>query len=396
MKPIRHLFTFCAGAVMVAGAPLGSAIAAPAGTTRSTAYIMPTDRSGASYLVDWQAGKRARVVTYDGAGAGSVASSGTQRLVTLDAPITTIIEGFVDGCGDIVQQRKELDQFAVRDLDGGVSQVNEIGTYTNIGGCQDGLETPFGSPDDPGTSMKRLSMAARPPVSDLLPGTEIAGFSEDQPTADNPFFEQDVVKFKAGNQALFRATGHVLPYIVDANLWLVFTLPDGQQRGFTRLLLDDKTGGERWFMAAWVGGQPANVNSLLFVKPATGAGFGSVAQASRMWESGLFAGTRYPFFIYLYKDGTGERVSKDLDLGTETRSPIDSWAIDGLDVVQHRLFDGGATRFDRTWAPLRNQDKVRWVMESEVLVQDGSATVTIKPRVNYYLDRGKAVPPAVR
>jgi hypothetical protein len=393
MRPSRHLFISCAGMVMAAGAI--AATAAVAGTTRSTAYFQSTSGSG-TYLVEWQPRGRARVVTYQGAAPGSVASSGSQRIVTLDVPISALIEGFMDDCGNIIQQRKDLNQFAVRDLDGGISQTNEIGSYTNIGGCQDGLTTPFGSPDDPGTSLKRLSMAARPPVSDLVPGTKIAGFSEDQPTSDNPFFQQDVVTLKAGGKARFQTSGHVLPYVVDANQWLVFTLSDGLQRGFTRLLLDGKTGGETWLMSAWVDGQPADVRDLLFVKPEADAGFGSVAEASRMWESGLFVHTRQPFFIYLYKNGTGERVRKDLDLGTETRAPIDAWGFEGVNIVQHREFDGGALTYDRTWAPLRNESKVRWVMESEVRGQDGIGQVIVKPRVNYYRDMGKAVQPAAR
>jgi hypothetical protein len=111
-----------------------------------------------------------------------------------------------------------------------------------------------------------------------------------------------------------------------------------------------------------------------------------------MWESGLFVATRTPFFFYLYKNGTGERVLKDLDLGTEDRTPVPVWGFDGLNLVQQRAF-GPGTR-DRTWVPLSNVGKFRWVMESETAF-DGTDTFTlIKPRVNYYKDTGKAVPPA--
>lgn len=97
---------------------------------------------------------------------------------------------------------------------------------------------------------------------------------------------------------------------------------------------------------------------------------------------------------WLPKNGTGERVQKDLDLGTESRVPIDSWGFDGLNLVQTRAFGGGERH--RTWVPLRNQGtKFRWVMESELIVPNvGEPFTLIKPRVNYYEDTGKAVPPA--
>ena len=116
-----------------------------------------------------------------------------------------------------------------------------------------------------------------------------------------------------------------------------------------------------------------------------------------MWDSGIFIATRKPFFFYLYKTGTGERVQKDLDLGTESRTPITSWGLDGGNLWQQRLLGGGTIQRNRTWVPLRNEgSKTHWVMESEVQVDDTGATTLIKPRVNYYLDTGKAVPPAAQ
>ena len=389
----RRRLALCAGAALVAGSLSHVALA---GTTRSMAYFASGDGSSAAFLIDWQAKKRVRVVSYQGAQPGSVSSDGTQNIVDLDAPISVLVDGFMDDCGDIIQQRKDLTRLAVRDLDGGLSRINEIGTYTNVGGCQDGLVTPFGSPDGEGATLKRLSMDARPSLDDLVPGTQLAGFSEDQPLPGDAFYAEDVVTLQAGGSVLFQGSGHVVPVALGANQWLVFTLPGGQQRGYARLALDARTGGETWMMADWVGGQPVRVEDKMLVKPLAGAGFGSVAEASRVWDSGIFIATRQPFFVYLYKNGTGERVRKNLDLGTESRTPITAWGFEGVNLLQHRILEDGAVSFDRTWKPLRNEGKVRWVMESEVLVQDGDSQVLIKPRVNYYLDTGKAVRPAAR
>ena len=109
-----------------------------------------------------------------------------------------------------------------------------------------------------------------------------------------------------------------------------------------------------------------------------GAGFGTMMQASRMWDSGIFIATRKPFFFYLYKTGTGERVQKDLDLGTESRTLINAWGLDGGNLWQQRLLGGGTIQRNRTWVPLRNEgSKTHWVMESEVQVDGSGETVLI-------------------
>jgi hypothetical protein len=392
MEISRRRLARCAGAALVACSLSAVALGSAA---KPVAYFAAGDGSSAAFLIDWQAKHRARVVTYQGTQQGGVASDGTQEIVSLDAPISALIDGFADDCGEIIQKRKDLTRLAVRNVEGGLSRMNEIGTYTNVGGCQDGLVTPFGSPDDEGSTLKRLAMASRPPVDDLVPGIRLVGFSEDPGDGDG-FYAEDMVTLQAGGAALFRRSGHVLPAAFDADQWLVFTLPGGQQRAYTRVALDAKTGGETWLMADWVDGQAVRVEDKMLVKPLAGAGFGTVAAASRMWDSGMFIATRQPFFFYLYKNGTGERVRVDLDLGTESRTPITAWDFEGVTLVQHRILDDGAMSFDRSWVPLRNEGKVRWVMESEVLVRNGTSQVSIKPRVNYYLDTGKAVPPAAR
>jgi hypothetical protein len=127
---------------------------------------------------------------------------------------------------------------------------------------------------------------------------------------------------------------------------------------------------------------------LMMVKPVEGASFGSDKQAARMWQAGLSAQSDAPFYIYLYKDHTGERVSKYSD-GSEARSPI-SWALDGNTIYQFR--QRGPQSLTRTWQPLRSTDgKNVFVLESETFT-DEWGTYPYFSRVNFYTDTGKAVP----
>lgn len=385
MTSSRPLYGLCAGAALLAASLPGAAFAA----TKSTAYVNVGDGNFSAYLIDWMPKGKARVANNHGAQGGVVANDGTQKVITLNAPISFTFDNW-DECGEEIRQRSDTRQVVVRDHTGGVTQFVEIGTITNIGGCQDGLSVPFGSLTDAGRSLDRVPMAARPPVTDLVPGTQIAGFSEDVMLPGETAVAHDVVTMQAGGLR-FHASGHTVPAAFNADQWLVLDLPSGQ-RAYTRLALEAKTGGETWMMADWSAGKPRRVEELMVVKPSAGAGFGTVLQASRMWNSGQFIESRTPFFFYLYKNGTGERVLKDLDLATENRTPIHSWNFDGPDLLMHRDFGSAGTR-DRAWVPLSNFGKVRWVMESET-ASDGTDTfVLIKPRVNYYLDTGKAVKP---
>ncbi len=328
---------------------------------------------GYAYLIDWKGQDKARVVNSRGVQPGAVSDNGTQRLVTLDAPLSGIF--FVeDACHMLIERRMDIERVVVRDLKGGATQIAEIGTWTNIGGCQDGLVTPFGSETDPGISMKRVAMNARPTMTDMVPGVQIAGPSEE------PYLSQDVITLGEGT-ALFHATGRSVPVAWSSDQWLVFDM-DGFERAYTRLEVNAKTAREIWMVADWSAGQAESVMAPWFVKPLAGAGFGSVAQASRMWQSGM---SSQPFFVYLYKDGTGETVLEDPDQGTDFRSPI-TWGFDGPNVVQ----TGVNFPNKRIWMPLRNEGKRRWVFEYEVY-SGGYKTPT---RVIDYVDTGKAVPPS--
>ena len=378
------------GAFALAVALTAFSAPAAAAAAKSIAYFATSDANNVLYLIDWVSGKRARVVGGFGSQGGAIAKNGIQRVITLDAPLSaTFVD--VDSCGFVIDLRQDVNQVVVSDNPtGGTSQLTEIGTLTNIGGCQDGLVTPFGALTDPGSTMSRVDMAARPPLTDLVPGSQLAGLSEEPLVVPDFQVAQDLVTFQAG-AVQFRASGNVVPALVDSNQWLILDLP-GFQRGYARLAVNSKTAGETWIQAEWVGGQPVRVFEALMVKPVAGAAFGTEKQASRMWESGLFSATRTPFFIYLYQGGTGERISRNLDLGTESRTPI-TWGFNGLNIVQTRFT--GANRRDRTWEPIRNQGAgVRWVIENELFTDGGgNVSVLIKPRVNFLLDGGKAVPP---
>ena len=119
---------------------------------------------------------------------------------------------------------------------------------------------------------------------------------------------------------------------------------------------------------------------------------GSVRSMARLWESGLATNTRLPFFIALNADGSGERISKDLDAGSEFRQPI-RWRLDGNSLIAER--SSPVYQRTRTWLPLAQAGKVRFVMESEdqLLLRDGSRAVFIPRRVTPYINRG-SVPPA--
>jgi len=148
----RRTLAFGATAALLAACLPGAAFAAG---TKSIAYFMPGDSTSTAYLIDWQPRARARVVAGQGVQSGSVVDSGGQKLVTLDGPLPYTYDAF-DSCDNAIQQRQDTLQVVVRDLPGAVSQIVEIGTITNLGGCEDGLVTPFGSPSDEGASKKRL------------------------------------------------------------------------------------------------------------------------------------------------------------------------------------------------------------------------------------------------
>ena len=374
---------------------------AAAGPLTQVAYY-PTPGTGAvgGMLIDWQSASRVRLINDRGAQPGTATRSDTQTVVTLDAPLTSLFgSAEPDRCGEFPLLRQDTRQVVVRDTEAGLlrgaSQVVEIGTRTPIEGCDAGVSVPFGAVTDAGTDMKRVAMVARPLTLDLLPGVQLAGLSDQPwlPDADSTL-AADVVSFYAGNQLRFSSNGRVVPAAFNADRWLVLDL-GGTERAYTRLAVDLATSAEVWLRADRAGGEIQRVVADPVVKLVGPVGFGTEAQAARVWESALFVATRQPFFIQLYQGGTGERVTMDLDSGTQTRLPV-QWRLAGVDIVQTRVLPGVGRR-ERIWVPLRNRGAgIRFVMESDVLrFDDGRPDqFVIMPRVNHYIDRGPAVPEA--
>jgi hypothetical protein len=388
---------FVAGA-MAGACALACAAGARAAGTQSVAYTTVDLSMPAAYLVDWNEKKHlAHVVESTGAGDGSYTDDGTQRVVTFTTPISYVTTSY-DCNFQPMAQRVDVLQEVVRTVSGsaakGVSQIVDIGTTTDIDGCTPGLVTPFGTPDDAGITMNRLDMAKRASVSDLVPGARLAGPSE-SPMAVGAFdattFVQSVTTFGAGSLR-FEDTGDVFATSTSAG-WIVVNLGDSQ-RAYTRLTRDAKGGTEIWLQASW-NGAPTSVMPTLMVRPGDAAGFGGRNAAAHHWSSGLFLASTDPTWFDLYRDGTGQRTIHDVPDDVDSTMPV-TWLLDGANLVTNRLPYDDGSYVQRTWVPVANFGKNHFVMESEDTVDaDGNLLyVRFAPRVNFYVDGGKAVPPA--
>ena len=391
MNNILRLIGMLAGsAMLVSTAPSSAQEAAP---DASVAYVATSPGNFAAYVIDWHKSGRAHVVSLEGSGDGAVAASGRRRVITLDAPISVVSDAFEpDSCGAFPQLRQDTLQIAVTTVTGslrhGTSTVATAGTQTTLTGCDAGQVIPTGSLEQPTLTGRHIAMQERPAVEDLRPGVDLAGPSEQ---AWDDLSAAAVLRFQAGGMGIFAGSGSVVGADFNDQRWLVITQASGT-RAYTRLSVDERSGVEVWLDASWEAGQPTRVRSQFMVKPRAGAGFGSVAQASRVWESGLFIGLRSSFHVSLFPDGTGDRLFVDLDTGTQSDSSI-TWTFRGKDIVQ--LHPSGTNTYVRTWVPLRNGNRgTRVVMEDEVSVSSsGSTSVRFPPRVNYYVDEGPAVAP---
>jgi len=377
----------------LASAALAAAAPAARAATQQISYVQHDNSTFTAYLVDWQSNRhRGHAVTQVGMGDGAyVDNAAGQRVLTFDAPIVHDVTS-VDCNGELFTQHVALAQLSFQETSGttrrGSTQVIELGTTTDVGGCTPGLVTPYGSLSDAGVTTDQLLMTARPAITDLVPGARIAGFSETviASSLDAYLLNADVATVTATGLA-FDATGDAIA-TTTTDGWIVENLAGGA-RAYTRLSVDTRTGQEVWMVGPWNGSAPTSVWRTLMVRPTTGAGFGGLARASHQWESGLFLGTRTPFYIDLYKDGTGLRRSLDLDAGTESDQAI-TWHFSGSNIVQDR--GAGASQRERTWVPVANYGTRRWVLETEVFTSSGQ--VVIAPRVNFYVDEGAVAPAA--
>lgn len=354
-----------------------------------TAYFSVPKASYQTYLVTWQSPTRAEVVNIGGIrGADQIGTVRKPRL-RLDQPLVSYKEVYSDVCGSTYTVESSTDQLAFESLRGDPGNqralITFIGQDLALDGCLAGQVTPFKGT----TVFNERNMSSREPMTDLRPGVQLAGLRE----AGDPVgqgVEQQLATLLPGRKLRFDDTGTVVDARFTADGWLVYDSPEGT-RGYTRLYREPSA-GENWLEARFEGGKPVQVIERLMVKPRQPAGFGGVAATARHWESGLFIGLDPAFFIDLYRDYTGDRVSVAQDPYEEVRTPI-TWGYAGNQVVQTRLV--GTSTLTRTWRPIRTQGPYRWVLESEVSQQaDGSSFTVFPPRVNYYVDQGPASPPA--
>ena len=381
---------FAIGVVTLAGAA-----AAQAAPHTSISYL--SDPSFATaYLVDWDAAThRAHLVDYVGSGDGTWTDDGTLRVLTLSAPIETTQDTF-DCNGLPMTQTVDMLQLAVRHVSGGAhkgsAQLIEIGTTTDIGGCTPGLVAPYGSTSDPGTTTTYADMADRPDMDDLSHGAVLAGMSDSAPNVDTTQLVARLTTF-AHHGLTFANSGATVPRdLVDG--W--FVLDFGTfQRGYTRLAVDPHTHAETWLGAAWAGGRPTSVFQAMMVVPNAAAGFGGHSAQAHVWNSGMFLKSDSPTDYQLYTDDTGAFEEKDAS-GNLLFSQPATWADSGANLVLTRSSNPAYSFYVRTWVPIANYGKAHFVFENEDMhdVVGGTVSPRIVPRVNFYVDDGKATPPA--
>jgi hypothetical protein len=342
---------------------------------------------------------RATVVLPEGRGLGAASTIGSFQVVTLDTPMSVEYQGPPDRCtGEPTTVRSDTLQVGVRLRSGtaskGQSAISRVGTDTILTGCDTGVVSNWGgfAPTDGVNSVHR-SYTALPPTSDLVTGVRLAGMSGAAGTVYGFSLPQEVATFDAG-QLLFAQSGAV-PYTVTPDGWFLLTLPTGQQRAYLRVTNAVRHGIENWMSADVTAGELTAVSSELMLKAVDGTAWGTGNANARMWESSMFSLSNTPFFVHLYKDGTGERISRDLINGTESRAVIGAWFLDNGALVTERTTGSLVRR--RVWQPLAQNGKAMGVLESETaFLPDGSTFVVIAPRVNASVDLGKAVKPPVQ
>lgn len=339
-------------------------------------------------------------VFYQGRFEGVYSEVAGRRIVDLTSPLKFYYPNtYEDSCGVLVGVEYTTSRYAFALKSGNTKSGTSTITYDEVaklvGGCDDGKIVFTSSIDDESDPVNHLSMSARASMSDIKPGVQIAGFSEQDRVDLNQFVRlfQDVVKLEADGTVIFDQSATVVPAFIDSNGWLQLRFKDFQ-RGYTRLKVDKLTGAETWLMGDFVDGKPNWVVEALITKFARGGSFGTVAQASRVWSSGTFADSRTPFIIRFFRDGTGERQLNLLDFDDVEVRPIEYWRFEGRNILHTwRTYDLNPKFRIRTWEPIGNKEEIRWIMESEVERDSSGVEVgTILRRLNFYIDEGRAQP----
>lgn len=377
-----------------------SPLAQAATAVTEVAYFTPIEQGGPSAtLVRWLGRQQATVHTADARHAGTVQVNGNERVITLTSPITssTWLPPSND-CAQDQQAEHTVRQLVYRREAGtaakGQTRLIEVGEDVITQGCLPGQALPFGQDRQGGVLLQHLDLRQRPAMTDLQPGVALAGpaLGDFNISSGVPWPAADLVTLQA--DGTLDVAGQTTPaaWRLGSDGWLQITDATGRSRAHTRVQLDARSGAELWLSTDLAGSEPQRAWAWVGVKAQPGASFGSVRSMARLWESGLATNTRLPFFIALNADGSGERISKDLDAGSEFRQPI-RWRLDGNSLIAER--SSPVYQRTRTWLPLAQAGKVRFVMESEdqLLLRDGSRAVFIPRRVTPYINRG-SVPPA--
>jgi len=397
------VFTVLATPALLLASP-GARAASP----QRTAYwqAVPADIKTATYLVDWVPATGMASVT-DGVSraSGHYTDDGVQRLVTLDSPSvkSEAIWPRPDDCGIYVNARTSLTRYAFVRTGGtdrhGHTEVHEEAQTVLTEGCNAGRIVASTSLSDAVPAQAHLNLSARPSMSDLVPGVQIAGFSS-MPVLAVPVLSaslaQDIADLLPGGQIRFHGEGFTVPatvpYQFTADQWLMLGLP-GVDRRYTRLEVNPDTGAETWMAAEFAAGAPQWTAAVLVTKAQPRVTPLTMQQAAHVWRSGLSRSEFMFFDIELYPDMTGTRVSLDRPTGGEFRTPL-TWAFSGNGITQSWATRGA--QVERTWIPIGDRGRQHWVMEYDRYVDNEGASSTGMARVNFYADKGPATPPAAR
>ena len=349
---------------------------------------------GLAYVITWDTtAHRAHFAETYGNFDGSWVDDGAQRVFTLDTPLVLTYQ--ISDCnGNAMTQHDVTTQLVIRTVSGepdkGDSAVVPIGYDQDVDGCTPGLVVHYGATTDAGIPLLRRAASLRPPMDDLVPGARIAGLAENpiDTYGDLPVLAAQVATF-GRDHITFEGTGHRFPSTLTPDGWLVIDFGTFK-RAYTRVDRRRDTGGEIWFGAEWVAGAPASIELSSVVAPTVDAGFGDLADTSHQWFDGLFQ-VYEPTTFDLYRDHTGTEL---IDTGAGTppsRSPL-TWSRAGAALQISRTGSSGTTV--HTWHPIAIHGRNHFVIESEEIYINGvDAGPAFAPRVNWYVDEGKAVKP---
>ncbi|MCA0176997.1 MAG: Ig-like domain-containing protein [Proteobacteria bacterium] len=376
------------------------ALPTQAAIERTGYYIAPFGLAD-GHQVEWNTTSGVAQRTDD---AGVATATFTQnaageRTLTLDVPRARDYLT-MDACGQEATARDVTTAYtyavvgAPRALDN--TRLATVGYTYWVTGCTAGTRVDWSAV--PATYAGR-PMRARLPLSDIGPGTRLTGFSEEAVAQDasgqfQPLFpSQDTVVFSGlPGTATFERSGHSYPVRLDANGWLVFSLPGGE-RAYTRMSLGLQRGGEIWLYADQAGDQAQWMRQTTMVTPQPGSSFDTARQAARYWLSPIESSDpalRY-FGWQLKPDLTGSSCGGPVLAPEYCTTPLLSWRYSG-DVTIDRSWRGGTQLRQRHWQALARLGSTQWVMEREDLYNlDGSyAGPFIAPRVIGYTDLGFA------